>query len=344
MRGRRDDIDRLLLDGASIARPRRELLELAQSLRALGLIRIGVREYVRCANPEDRDFPPYNRYCRGRVYVEATLDEPGHDYKCPECERAVFPFRAKKRRFQELQVSVLEANVLSLIANRLSGAEQVVKGVFRIEHGDSFVAVCVIEACDDARYLSPYWIPEHPTLYVAIHSSSAGQCPRNLRQSEVLPLADVLCGEATFPKAIDSLLEGSPGVPAAPAGSVGIDGPRFQPPRTIVFRGVQHDCPNFTAQQIAFLCIAMRNAETKIESLMHRGSNALWREAYTGTEIQRGRIATAISRVNGRLSGCSPPLGVSFSLRSGEDFITRLDPEPAGTICAQAADNPLTKD
>lgn len=350
MRGRRDDVERLLLDGASIARPGRDLLELAQSLQARGLIRTSIREFVRCANPEDRDFPPRNRHCRGRVYVETELDEPGHDYKCPECERAVFPFRARKRRYQQLQVSVREVGVLAYIGNQLSGAEDLAKGLFRVEHDGSCVDVCVIEACDDARYLSPYWNAEYPTLYVAIHSASYGQCLRNLRQNEVLPLAALLCDEATVPAAIDSLLEGR-GVPhdATPDGStvavdsLGTDGPRFRPPRTIVFRGVEHDCPSLTRQQIAFLRVAMPNIETRAEDLMHRGTGAVWQQTYTGTQTQRDRISQLISRVNRKLSECSPPLGIAFSLRSGENFISRLDPQPAG-MAHVPADNPLTKD
>lgn len=350
MRGQRDEVDRLLLDGASIPRPRRDLLGLAQSLQALGLIRTSVREFVRCANPEDRDFPPYNRHCRGRVYVEATLDEPGHDYKCPECERAVFPLRAGKQRYPELQVSVLEAGVLSFIGTRLSGPEEVARGVFRVEHDDSDVDVCVIEACDDPRYLSPYWNADRPTLYVAIHSGGVEQCSRRLKPSEILLLADFLCDEATVPAAIDSLLQHdgapldvTPGGAGAATGARGSDGPRFRPPRTIVFRGVEYDCPGLTSQQGSFLQATIRNAETPLEALMHRDGGAIWQQTYTGTQTQRDRITQVISRVNRRLLQCSPPLGISFSLRSGEDFITRIDPQPAD-IALTAADNPLTKD
>lgn len=350
MRGRRDEVDRLLLDGASISRPGRDLLELAQSLQALGLIRTSVREFVRCANPEDRDFPPYNRHCRGRVYVETTLDEPGHDYKCPDCERAVFPICTRKRRYGELQVSVLEAGVLSYLGNRLPGAEELAKGVFGVEHDDSYVDVCVIEACSDPRYLSPYWNADRPTLYVAIHSGGVEQCSRRLRPSEILLLADVLCDEATVPAAIESLLQGdgapldvTPGGAAAATGAPGSDGPRFRPPRTIVFRGVEHDCPGLTRQQIAFLQVAMSNTETPAEDLMYRVPGEHWQQKYRGTEIQRGRISQLISRVNHKLLTCSPPLGISFSLRSGQDFITRLDPQHAD-IALAAADNPLTED
>jgi len=288
MRGRREDVDRLMRDGVSIARPGRDLIEVAQWLRTLGLIRFQVRKFVRCANPKDRDFPPYNRHCRGRVYVEATLDEPGHDYKCPDCERAVFPFRARKRRYRELQVSVLEAGVLSYIGSRLSGAEELAKGVFRVEHRDSYVDVCLIEACDDARFLSPYWDPGYPILYVAIHSGAAGQCLRQLRQNEVLRLADLVCGEATLQTAIESLLDGDDKAAATTADESsartrrGASGPVFHAPRTIVFRGVEHDCPDLTAQQIAFLRIAMRNTETPAGDLMYQLPGEHWQQRYTG--------------------------------------------------------------
>lgn len=350
MRDRRDDVDRLLLDGVSIASPGPDLLELAQWLQTLELVRIDNREFVRCANPEDRDFPPYNRHCRGRVYLEATLDEPGHDYKCPDCERAIFPFRARKRRHQELQVSVLEAGVLSYIGSRLSAPEELARGVFQTEHDGSYVDVCVIEACDDARYLSPYWNSDRPTLYVAIQSGGPEGCLRNLRQNQLLLLADLLCDVKTLPTAIQGLLDGD-GAPATGtlAGSsveakpLNATGPVFRPPRTILFRSVEHDCSDLTRQQIAFLRIAMRNAETQIGVLMHRGDGAVWKDRYTGAEAQRGRISQLVSRVNRKLSECSPPLGISFSLRSGEHSITRLVPRLADKEHL-VADNPLTKD
>jgi len=344
---RREEIDRLLLDGTTIARPGGDLLELADLLVSLGLVRTSVRTYIRCANPKDRDFPPRNRQCRGRVYLETTLDEPGHDYKCPECERPVFPFRTGKQRFRELQVSVLETGVLKYIGTRLSGAEEITRGVFRVEHDDSCVDVCVIEACEDARYLSPYWNAEYPTLYIPIHGSGAERCPRQLEPHEVLPLAALLCAETTIAKAIKSLFDESgeplastPDGAAAAAGSAGA-GPRFRPPRTIIHRGTHHDCPDLTKKQTAFLQVALPNAETRVEDLMHQNPSAVWQDKYTGTEVQRDRITKLISRVNQTLLACTPPLEFKFSLRSGSNYVTRLEPQPADRT-TDAADNPLT--
>lgn len=113
------------------------------------------------------------------------------------------------------------------------------------------------------------------------------------------------------------------------------------PPRTIVFRGAEYDCPGLTLQQMAFLRVAMPNVETHLASLF--GATGVWDKTFTGIAKQRARITKLISRTNRKLIDCSPTLGVSFSLRSGQDFISRLDPKPAH-VAPVAADNPLTKD
>jgi len=166
-----------------------------------------------------------------------------------------------------------------------------------------------------------------------------------LRQSEVLSLSDLLHGQTTVAAAIERLLSdtstaGANG--AAPAPSASTAGtPRFRAPRTIEFRGGAHDCPGLTGQQIKFLLIAMPNAETAVDALF--GAGALWEQTYTGVARQRDRLTQLISRTNRKLMNCSPKLGICFSLRSGQTFITRIDPMPADKQ-SDSADNRLTKD
>lgn len=340
---RRDVIDGLLRDGARIENPDLQLIETARQLATKGLIATSVREFVRCANPEDRDFPPSNRHCRGRVYVEEQLDEAGHDFKCPACERPVFPFRTRKKRYRELQIEVLHAGVQAFLGSRLPDAESVAPGRYRVRHDGEPVDVCVLELCENIETLAAGPGTLDPTLCVAIHSGAAESLPRPLRPSELVPLADLVCGKTTIAAAIERLVNdistGGPDPALGDASAIGE--PRFQPPRTILFRGVPHDCPGLTRQQTAFLRIALPHIETPLESLF--GAEAVWEEAFTGTTSQRGRLSQLISRVNRKLCDCAPPLGVSFSLRSGENFITRTDPKAADTPRV-AADNRLTKD
>ncbi len=131
----REQVDRLLRDGSVYREPPPPLLHTAADLEKTRILETRIREYVLCADPQDRDFPPKNRHCPGRVYIDDALDEAGHDFRCPECERPVFPFRYRKRRRRELRVKVDREGVLAFVRSRLaelkSKVKEISRGVFR---------------------------------------------------------------------------------------------------------------------------------------------------------------------------------------------------------------------
>jgi hypothetical protein len=146
---------RLLRDGSVISEPSKELLDAATRLRKNGLLETRIREYVLCADPQDLDYPPKNRHCRGRLYVDDRLDEAGYDFRCPECDRPVFPIRYKKRRHKELRTKVVRRGVKSYILGQLtklkSNVKEISEGVYRIDIGDMGVILCIADFCSDQR-------------------------------------------------------------------------------------------------------------------------------------------------------------------------------------------------
>jgi len=163
----------LLQDGAVFQSPTAALSAAAEHLRSLGIIDTTVNEYVRCANHEDVDFSSTNRHCPGRIHVSNDLSDSSES-RCPECDRRVYPDQYEKRRFAELRSRVSRDGVLAYVGTALatldSDLRQCVQGVFRLDVDDATVHVCVVEYCEDERYLSRERAIMHPTCFIAVNS------------------------------------------------------------------------------------------------------------------------------------------------------------------------------
>ena len=190
---------RLLRDGSVISEPSQELLNAATRLEKDGLVETRVREYVLCADPQDLDYPPKNRYCRGRLYVDDGLDEAGHDFRCPECDRPVFPFRHKKRRHKELRAKVARQGVASFVLAQLaklkSNVKEISEGVYRIDVGDMGVMLCIADFCSDEKFLTRDWACTQTTCYLVVNPKAIDE--RFLDEDWITraSLADIVCGE-----------------------------------------------------------------------------------------------------------------------------------------------------
>lgn len=169
----RERIALLLQNGSVINQPPSEMLELAARLESMGLIRAVRREYVRCVNYQDRDVPTRNRDCTGKVYIDERLDEGGDEYRCPECDRVLFPFRYRKQRFQDMRSGVIEDGILAYVLRELAPLQVAVKelarGAYRVDVGDLGVVVCVIDCCPD-KFLAHDWARVQPTLYLGVNA------------------------------------------------------------------------------------------------------------------------------------------------------------------------------
>ncbi len=198
-KARRECIDRLLRDGIVIAHPPEPLLDTARDLEKTGIIRAQVQAYVLCANPRDRDFPPVLRDCPGKITLKDGLDDDNHEFRCPECERPVFPFLEEKHRFRELRAWIQRQGILSFVLAEMAkaelGVQELGQGVYRCAVGPMGTILCIADYCRDQQYLTREWASRVSTGYLAVN-------PHDLQHRffqedwlNILPLGAVASGE-----------------------------------------------------------------------------------------------------------------------------------------------------
>lgn len=207
----------LLEDGARIEAPADDLSADAEQLRDAGLIDFSIREYVNCVEPRDRDFPPRNRHCKGRILLQDGQDEDGDEIRCPKCERPVRPYSLGKLRHDLLQVSVRQAGVNAWVRAQLeaisNGVRDLGDGVFRADgFGDLGVIVCIVDADGpaDARFNTQSYAATNPVCYITIHPRPPEG--RFLTGDWVcrVGLVDLITGRAALQKTLTNLAAAPP--------------------------------------------------------------------------------------------------------------------------------------
>ncbi|ABK45107.1 hypothetical protein Mmc1_2659 [Magnetococcus marinus MC-1] len=166
----------MLESGWSVDRPSDALLLEVAKLEEMGVITSDLYTYVLCSNPEDRDYPPPNHLCSGRVRLVDSLDEGADDYRCPECNHPVYPEYDEKQTFQELCYRVDQEGALSFLQEEIEAIgsmRALTDGVYRCDHADGEVIVCVVEVCEHPKYLSRDYVASTPTVVVALHDRNA---------------------------------------------------------------------------------------------------------------------------------------------------------------------------
>lgn len=197
---RREALALLLRDGRTVPYPTAGVISAAVELKRIGLVTVLRREFVLCAEPRDRDFPyTRNRSCQGRIHLREDADEDGNDYRCPECDRVVFPQRNSKAKHLEIQVSICAEGVIHYVRGQLGrdgfAVKDVAAAVFRVDGAAADVFVCIAELCGDETYLTRDRACSQPTLYIAVDETTMHE--RFLPEQWVTKvcLADLLCGK-----------------------------------------------------------------------------------------------------------------------------------------------------
>ncbi|MBF0141212.1 MAG: hypothetical protein HQL74_13155 [Magnetococcales bacterium] len=165
-------------DGWSIADPNDDVLADAQRLQSVGLVHIHRHDFVVCADARDKDFPPLVRNCQARIYLNANLDEDGGEFRCPECDRVVYPNLDGKQRHVELKCHVLPAGTIAFIREELESlgsCRELADGVFRCNHVDGEVIACLVEICREPKYLSRDFAAVNSMVFIAIDSRNRDQ-------------------------------------------------------------------------------------------------------------------------------------------------------------------------
>ncbi|MBF0155182.1 MAG: hypothetical protein HQL64_15700 [Magnetococcales bacterium] len=171
-------LDLLLRDGWSIADPNDDVLDDAQRLQSVGLVQIHWHDFVVCADARDEDFPPPVRNCQARIYLNADMDKDSGEFHCPECDRVVYPNLDGKHRHVELRCHVLPAGIIAFIREELESlgvCRELADGVFRCDHVDGEVIVCLVEICREPKYLSRDFAAMNPMVFIAIDSRNRDQ-------------------------------------------------------------------------------------------------------------------------------------------------------------------------
>ena len=89
-----------------------------QKLADLGLVALQHVRKVHCASARDDDFPPPNRHCDGLIELRTEADEGGGAYRCPRCDRIVYPEAEQKQQFDSLIVHHRQAGIEAFLIDR----------------------------------------------------------------------------------------------------------------------------------------------------------------------------------------------------------------------------------
>ena len=192
-----DLIRPLLRHGARFFTPGPEIVNTAAWLAHLDIIEVRTALVVRCADPLDQDYPPPSRDCDGLIALRPEVDEGGGDYRCPSCERIVFPAADEKRRYPQTTVVLKRSGIERYLVNTLGApakGRSFCDGVLKLPTAGLNAFVCLVEFCSDRQYLRRATAIAQPCVYVTIEPDTPGRllADAGIRHVE---LADILTGK-----------------------------------------------------------------------------------------------------------------------------------------------------
>ena len=194
----------LLRHGARFLSPDARLLAAGQKLADLGLVDLQRWKTLRCANPTDGDFPPPNPNCEGLIDLRTDADEGGGEYRCPRCERIVFPEAEQKQQFDSLILRHRRAGIEALLLNRcgeLAVGRAFVGGILALSVHGTNAAVCLVDYCSEGGWLGRGFGVNQRCVYVTVGPDVG---PRMLQEGAVahIELVDVLLNLKDLPATI----------------------------------------------------------------------------------------------------------------------------------------------
>jgi len=183
-----------------------------ERLRLLGLVDTSSADYVKCANPSDRDYKfLQNRSCRGRIRTNDALDDAADSFHCPECGRTVYP--RQKARHNMIHVTVRRDGVAAHIVGLLDGAgishKQVHPWVWRADMSGGETKLVVADYCDKA-HLSRDWAVNNKACYIVVDGAGCKQ--RFLPEPWLVwtQLAQIVCQPDALRKLLSSAAVAEP--------------------------------------------------------------------------------------------------------------------------------------
>lgn len=191
-----DLIRPLLRHGARFFTPAPEIVKAAAWLAHLDIIEVRTTLVVRCAEPLDKDYPPPSRDCDGLIALRPEVDEGGGDYRCPSCERIVYPAVDEKRRYPQMTVALKRSGIERFLLSALGApakGRSFGDGVLKLPTAGLNAFVCLVEFCTDRQYLRRATAIAQPCVYVTIEPNTPARllADAGIRHVE---LVDILTG------------------------------------------------------------------------------------------------------------------------------------------------------
>ena len=211
---RRRLISELLRDGALFFSPSAAAVAEAERLARLRLIEIAIRHVVHCANPADQDFPPASRYCDGFVELRNDAHEGSADYRCPSCERVLYPETDRKAQTKALSVRLSQSGIEQYLINScgdLTGGKSFTNSILPVPVNGLNAVLCLVDYCSDERWFARGFGVNQRCVYVTV-DHYAGQ--RMMDEEAVLhvPLVDLILAKVDLR---DFLLQRASALPPA---------------------------------------------------------------------------------------------------------------------------------
>lgn len=257
--------------------PGREIIETATWLAHLGIIEVRKSLVVRCADPLDRDFPPPVRDCGGHITLRPDVDEGGGDYRCPSCERLVFPALHGKRRYEHVTVVLQRSGIENFLIDAFGASAQrrsFRKGVLTLPTDGLNAFVCLVEFCTDRQYLLRGVATTQPCLYVTIEPDTPA---RLLPDSAIryVELVHILTGEVCLASRLATAVPSPPSaltnmdVPIFPAAAVAVGSPAAPAVHPRRF-AVSCDAAGFSVDGLLVVAATRTTASRILRALVQR--------------------------------------------------------------------------
>lgn len=212
--GRLRLISELLGDGALFFSPSALAVAEAEKLARLRLIEVAIRHVVHCANAVDQDFPPASRDCDGFVELRDDAHEGSADYRCPRCERVLYPEADRKAQTRALTVRLSQSGIEQYLIKScgdLTDGRSFVNGILRVPVNGLNAVLCLVDYCSDERWFARGFGVNQCCVYVTV-DQYVGR--RMMDEEAVLhvPLVDLILAEVDLR---DFLLQRASALPPA---------------------------------------------------------------------------------------------------------------------------------
>jgi hypothetical protein len=225
----------------------------------------------------DGDFPPAARDCDGLVVLRGQADEGGGEYRCPTCERIVYPDADGKARLETLTILLSPLGIEKFLIKHCgkdARDRQFQDGVLTLAIERVNASICLPEFCSDSLLLRRSAAMSQTGIYVTVEPDAKRRMLQDIGIAHVAFL-QILTGEVDLCSMLrDRVRTGPPAcsnvdVPVYGFGVTAI-GPRVEPvplPRRFT---VRLNSKGFWVDDLLMVKAERKTAILILQALIHR--------------------------------------------------------------------------